>query len=179
MCILGRCVESILQVENELESPVEFELYAKECSSNSQTQSPVRTYDMFGGSPWENIPDLLRMYGMCSYHDWFEYLEFIDPVDKVNHKNQGACGMDSAQDKCIPSSFDAYKSLWWDTQQPYAQTSMLSLFEKRKFQVTVRTSSSCWVLSTFFYLILFIFFIPFFLYFFYIQPPQPPPLSLF
>ena len=44
---------------------------------------------MYGASAWENIPDVLKMYGMCSYHDWYEYLEFIDPADKAAHANAG------------------------------------------------------------------------------------------
>ena len=125
----------MLQVENELNQSVEFELYAKECSSTSQARNPVRSYDTYGGSPWENIPDILRMYGMCSYHDWFEYLEFIDPSDRVARKNLGACGVDSATQNCEPATFNAFKAMWWDTQRPFAQTAMPSLFETHKFQV--------------------------------------------
>ena len=130
----NRCVEAVLQVENELNQSIEFELYAKECSSTSQTRNPVRNYDTYGGSPWENIPDVLRMYGMCSYHDWFEYLEFIDPTDKLNRKNMGAC--DNTKSTCEPATFNAFKALWWDTQRPYALTAMPSLYETRKFQVS-------------------------------------------
>ena len=126
-----RCVESVLQVENELNQSIEFELYAKECSSTSQTRNPVRSYDTYGGSPWENIPDILRMYGMCSYHDWFEYLEFIDPSSS-SRKNLGAC---DASQTCEPSTFDAFKATWWDTQRPFATTYMPTLYETHKFQV--------------------------------------------
>lgn len=126
-------------MENDLQDEIEFQLYAKDCSSTSQERFPVRTYDTYGASPWEIIPDILKMYGMCSYHDWYEYLEFVDPADKVAHKNAGVCQLlganSSAPDQCKPHTFDAHTSVWWDTQRPFAQPSMLTLYETRKFQV--------------------------------------------
>lgn len=130
----GRCVDPILQVENHLDESIEFEMYAQNCSSVSQSRYPVREYDTYGASSWENIPDILRMYGMCSYHDWFEYLEFIDPTDDTR-KNNGVCGVRSAENGCIPSSFNAFTSIWWDTLRPFSETAMPSLFDTRKFQV--------------------------------------------
>jgi hypothetical protein len=132
------CVESILQVENHLNTSIEFELYAKQCSSASQSKYPVSSYDTYGSSPWETIPDILHMYGMCSYRDWFEYLEFIDPTDKRNRANAGACTADvRARTGCDPASFDASRSLWWDTRRPFAETGMLTLSETQKFQVVL------------------------------------------
>ena len=126
----------ILQVENTLNESIEFELYARKCEAASPQRYAVRSYDTYGGSPWETVPDILKMYGMCSYHDWFEYLEFVDPVDKAAHRNAGACSADVAQLRgCEPASFNAYESLWWDTQRPYSEPSMLTLYETRKFQV--------------------------------------------
>ena len=106
----GKCVDMTLQVENELDASVEFELYAKDCSA-----AKSREYDTYGASAWENIPDVMRMYGMCSYHDWFEYMEFVDPSDPAR-KNQGAC-TDPAI--CDPASFNAFSAMWWDTQRPF------------------------------------------------------------
>ncbi len=72
----GQCVDPILQVNNELrDQGVEFELHARNCSSLSSSGDDVQAYDMYGASAWETIPDILQMYGMCSYRDWFEYLE--------------------------------------------------------------------------------------------------------
>ncbi len=88
---------------------------------------------MYGSSVWENIPDILKMYCMCSYHNWFEYLEFIDPTDEAR-KNQGTCGSRFAELGCDPASFNAFTGTWWDTQRPSAETSMPSLFDTRKFQ---------------------------------------------
>lgn len=131
----GQCVDPILQVHNELDQAVEFELYTKDCSSTSQAKYPVRSYDTYGGSPWETVADILPMYGMCSYRNWFEYLEFIDPTDLEKRKNQGACGINAASQNCDPASFNAYLSQWWDTTRPYSDPSMLSLYDTKKFQV--------------------------------------------
>ena len=123
-----------MQVENDLDDEIEFEMYAEQCSSTSQAKFPVRSYDTYGTSAWETIPDVLHMYGMCSYHDWFEYLEFIDPTD-ASRKNAGACGISSQAQGCDPASFNAFTSLWWDTRRPYAEPNMLSLYDTHKFQV--------------------------------------------
>jgi hypothetical protein len=130
----GQCVDPVLQVENHLNESIEFELYTQNCSTTSRQRYPVHAYDTYGASAWENIPDILNMYGMCSYHDWFEYLEFIDPTDDLR-KNQGACGSRFAELGCDPASFNAFTSTWWDTQRPSAETDMPSLYDTRKFQV--------------------------------------------
>lgn len=132
----GVCAESILQVENDLPAgeDVEFELYAKKCESATPQQRPVRSYDMYGASAWETVPDILRMYGMCSYRDWFEYLEFVDPSD-ASRSNRGVCGVRAAEKGCDPASFNALESLWWDVGAPFAETGMRTLFEMQKFRV--------------------------------------------
>jgi hypothetical protein len=111
-------------------------MYAQNCSSTSNNRHPVCSYDTYGSSSWENIPDVLHMYGMCSYLDWYEYLEFIDPTD-ASRKNQGACGIQSAEKHCDPASFNAFTSTWWNTLRPYAETSMQTLYNTQKFQVFV------------------------------------------
>jgi hypothetical protein len=114
---------------------VEFELHARNCSFLSSSGDVVQAYDMYGASAWETIPDILQMYGMCSYHDWFEYLEFVDPTNAEKRKNQGACGIDATSKSCDRAAFNAYLSQWWDIRRPYSQPGMLSLFETKKFQV--------------------------------------------
>ncbi len=109
-------------------------MYAQNCSFVSQQRYPVRAYDTYGASPWENIPDVLHMYGMCSYRDWFEYLEFMDPTD-ANRKNMGACSSTGAS-TCGPASVNVMESIWWDTLRPYAETSMPTLFSTKKFQAS-------------------------------------------
>lgn len=103
----GICVDSVLQVENDLpQDPIEFELYAESCSSTDAAKLPTVQYDTYGASPWENIPDVLEMYGMCSYEDWYEYLEFIDPSD-ASRANAGICGGRSEARGCLPMASEA------------------------------------------------------------------------
>jgi hypothetical protein len=103
----GKCVDSILQVENDLErQDVEFELYAEECSATDESLHPTVKYDTYGASPWETIPDVLEMYGMCSYENWFEYLEFVDPSNSAR-ANVGLCGGQSDAKGCLPMASDA------------------------------------------------------------------------
>lgn len=63
----GRCAHSVLQVENRLNSDIDFEVFAEDCSSSDPSRFPTVTYDTYGASPWEKVPDVLGMYGMCSY----------------------------------------------------------------------------------------------------------------
>ena len=102
----GRCVESVIQVENDLNYAIDFELYAEECSATNENTHPTVRYDMFGASAWETIPDLLEMYGMCSYGNWYEYLEFIDPTNQ-SMANQGLCGGQSDEKGCLPMASDS------------------------------------------------------------------------
>ena len=102
----GQCVNAVLQVENELNYAVDFELYAEECSATDPEMHPTVRYDMYGASAWETIPDVLEMYGMCSYEDWFEYLEFVDPTD-ATRANIGLCGGQSESKGCLPMSSEA------------------------------------------------------------------------
>jgi hypothetical protein len=47
---------------------------------------------MYGSSPWQRVPDVLEMYGMCSYRNWYEYLEFVDPEKGKGRDNlDGRC----------------------------------------------------------------------------------------
>ena len=89
---------------------------------------------MFGSSAWETIPDVLEMYGMCSYQSWYEYLEFIDPTSPTR-ANQGLCGGYSEEKGCLPMASDATVSRWWDLRRPHAEVAMQSLWETQKFRV--------------------------------------------
>ena len=123
-------------MENDLEKdPIDFELYSEDCSSTDATNRPVVQYDMYGASPWETVPDVLQMYGMCSYSNWYEYLEFVDPTSPLR-ANQGLCGGRALEKKCVsPMASDATVSRWWDLRRPHAEPSMRSLWETQKFRV--------------------------------------------
>lgn len=97
---------SLLQVENELDYAVDFELFAETCSATDESLHPTIQYDMYGASVWETIPDVLEMYGMCSYEDWYEYLEFIDPTQDTR-ANLGLCGSQAESRGCLPMASEA------------------------------------------------------------------------
>ena len=130
----GLCKPGTWQVENGFDFSINFELYATVCNSADPDQYAVDSYDMHGASPWEKIPDILEMYGMCSYRNWFEYLEFVDPSN-ATRSNLGKCADLSLTVGCDPESFDADLSLWWDTKRPHQQLTMPSLWNTGKFRV--------------------------------------------
>lgn len=146
----GKCVESILQVENDLKSDdIEFELYTKQCATATDATYPVEQYDdMYGASPWETIPDILKMYGMCSYHDWYEYLEFIDSTNTTARPNPGMCGELSKTLGCEPLSYNVLVSRWWDTQRPHAEATMQSLWDTQKFRVKAHPCDKVFITFT-------------------------------
>ena len=38
------------------------------------------TQSMRGASPWEQVPDLLHMHGMCSHRNWFAYRNALQVI---------------------------------------------------------------------------------------------------
>ena len=50
---------------------LEFTVIADECGF----QEPAHPYTQTtrGASPWEQVPDLMHMHGMCSHRNWFSY----------------------------------------------------------------------------------------------------------
>lgn len=133
----GRCVKGVWQMENSFRDiPVDFELYAAEasgsrptCGAGSGHDFPTDRYDMYGASPWQTVPDILRMYGMCSYRDWFEYLELVNGTS-----GNGACGTLSAAVGCEPEAFSADLAKWWETSRS-ASLELRTIWETSKFRV--------------------------------------------
>ena len=110
----GKCEDVVWQVENALEetdwddNTIEFDLFTDQCTASSGSPEVV-PYDMYGGSKWESIPDILAMYGMCSYRNWYEYRQFVEP-DPTARPVRPALGQSSD-----PGTFQANARLWWDT----------------------------------------------------------------
>lgn len=129
----GRCVHSVLQVENALDHDIDFELYSEDCSSSNSTRFPTVQYDTYGGSPWEKIPDVLEMYGMCSYRNWFSYLEFVEPSSD-ERQNLGLCNGEQQSSSCEPLSSKSTVSRWYNVLTPEANE-MPSLWDTQKFRV--------------------------------------------
>jgi hypothetical protein len=95
----------------------------------------MESYDMYGTSPWGKVPDVLEMYGMCSYRNWYEYLEFVDPLS-LNHTNDGRCStLNNSEYTCGADTFSADKSKWWDTTAPNGQENMPTIWDTQKFRV--------------------------------------------
>lgn len=68
---------------------------------------------MYGSSPWQRVPDVLEMYGMCSYRNWYEYLEFVDPEKGKGRDNfDGRCDGLSRTLGCQVISFISYLDLF-------------------------------------------------------------------
>lgn len=111
----GRCVEGVWEVENEYDHDIEFQLYAKDCTSTLPIgKSTSESYTTVGTSPWETVPDILSAYGLCSYRNWFEYLEFVDPANVTLHANQGICRV-GTDEGCTGFESIGTSSLWWDS----------------------------------------------------------------
>jgi hypothetical protein len=123
----------VVQVENLLDQEIEFEMHAEDCSSSNADRYPTAQYDMYGGSSWEKIPDVLSMYGMCSYRNWFSYVEFIDPSD-ASRQNLGLCGIREKTIGCDPLASEARMSRWWDVLRPHSED-MQSLWDTGRFRV--------------------------------------------
>jgi hypothetical protein len=115
----GICEDAVWQVENALAEDVEFDLFSEECTAGGGAMD-VESYDMWGGSKWESIPDILEMYGMCSYRNWYEYRQFIDPTQGLtpHRSDAGECAADL---ECKPGSFDTHTKILWDTDADKTQ----------------------------------------------------------
>jgi hypothetical protein len=106
----GKCVDGIWQIDNTQDTiDVNFELYVHKdtCKSRDPTNYPVAKYDTYGASKWERIPDVLEMYGMCSYRNWFEFLQYAQnrysPIEKC-------AGLHSSL-QCLPDAVNVVRDL--------------------------------------------------------------------
>ena len=68
----GGCAPLMLHVWNKAgDEDMEFTVIADECGFQ-ETAHPF-TQTTRGASPWEQVPDLMHMHGMCSHRNWFSY----------------------------------------------------------------------------------------------------------
>jgi hypothetical protein len=132
----GICEESVWHVENRLPgnnvgaNNVEFDLFADECSS---VDDSVETYDMWGGSKWHTIPDVLPMYGMCSYRDWYEYRQFMSPTQGIVDSPRPSLGC--VDNNCGTGNFKSKERTWWTTSTDYTEAESESLSSTGRFEV--------------------------------------------
>jgi hypothetical protein len=61
----GKCVPGIWKVSNSLGQDISFRTYSQEC----QTGNSANTW---GTSVAENVPDILKSSGLCSFRSWYE-----------------------------------------------------------------------------------------------------------
>lgn len=65
----GRCSKSYVHVINSANTTVDVQLFSDACARPGEADGR----DMFGGSPWENVPDILHRHGLCAFRNWEEY----------------------------------------------------------------------------------------------------------
>lgn len=147
---------------DDADNSVEFEMYARECNADDDDSYKKISYDMFGASPWycptkclffekialtletsdicrERVDDILAAYGMCSYRNWFEYLDFFNPVEDPDNPRanllNSKCGQRFKEVGCEPESFNAEEALWRETDRDQNLADMRSLWQTEKFRV--------------------------------------------
>ena len=111
---------------------VDFEMYTEDCSTAHNSDFKVEAYEMYGASPWQRVPGILEMYGMCSYRNWYEYLELVNPRYQARREanEPGVCDGNLAERTgCIPGSFDIAKANWWSTDRPRVYTTSQTIDE--------------------------------------------------
>ena len=65
----GKCTLPVIEVRNEMtEDEAEFRVYSESCNAPD-----TLSIDMYGGSPWGRIKDILHSHGLCSQRNWWEY----------------------------------------------------------------------------------------------------------
>jgi hypothetical protein len=68
----GGCSPLMLHAWNRAaDDDLEFTVMADECGF--QESGHPYTQTTRGASPWEQVPDLMHMHGMCSHRNWFSY----------------------------------------------------------------------------------------------------------
>lgn len=129
----GRCVRPVLQVENEHGADVEFQLFSERCDPGKGLgNNPPEPYDTYGASPWEDVPDALRMHGMCSYRGWHDYLGFhngtLGPPARCTQE-------ESDQHLCSIRDFKGDGSMWWDSDLHPDAAGFHDLWSTGRFRV--------------------------------------------
>ena len=62
----GLCVPPVASFINSRDEEIETHMYAPSCVKDENV-------DLYGFSPWEQVPDILRANGLCSHRKWYEY----------------------------------------------------------------------------------------------------------
>ena len=77
----GKCVDGVWKVTNHLGDDISFRTHSQVCPTGDAV-------DPWGTSVAENVPDILRSSGMCSFRSWYENRKMAETNRCVN---QGSC----------------------------------------------------------------------------------------
>jgi hypothetical protein len=61
----GRCVDGVWKVTNKMEGKVSFRSHSQQCGTGTSLNT-------WGTSMAENVPDILKSSGLCSFRSWYE-----------------------------------------------------------------------------------------------------------
>jgi len=110
----GRCENIVWEVKNSIADDIEFQVFTEDCKNSMGADEHV--FDTHGASVWQQIPDLLKMYGLCSHRNWFEMKYFVN-------RNPG-------------NNFALDASAYWENTATHEKDSIYrTLFEQEKFRV--------------------------------------------
>ena len=77
----GKCVDGVWKVTNSLGQDISFRTHSQICKTGVQA-------DTWGTSVAENVPDILRSSGMCSFRSWYENRKMAEANQCTN---KGSC----------------------------------------------------------------------------------------
>jgi hypothetical protein len=128
----GFCVDPVYQVQNERPGNIEFQLYADEgtCQDIIPDAGVARSYDTYGASPWETMPDVLHTHGLCSYRNWFEMQRFPNSSDSLSCQ-----AADAVQGQCRTGVDWHIDSRLHDTAAPPSQVDFKTLWESGRYRM--------------------------------------------
>lgn len=138
----GYCSDGVYQIDNEFHEEIEFQIHSAHCtgapSGPADGQVKPDSYSTVGTSPWERVPDILQMHGMCSYRNWFEFQEFTQSTNSgrsaINTK--ALCTDKQRNDSlCRAIDSDGTVDTWWDTDLPAEVSSFPTLWGTQRFRV--------------------------------------------
>ena len=92
----GRCSKPIMEVQNSLDTDIDFRLQAGACSSSAH-----------GVSKRQGVNDYAQTNGMCSMRNWFHYISTVENLPAVN-------GLVSVSDRLVNRTDEAQAHLLSD-----------------------------------------------------------------
>ena len=142
----GYCSDGVYQIENDFSEEIEFQIHSTHCNGvpggPNHGQLKPDSYNTVGTSPWEHVPDILQMHGMCSYRNWFEFVEFAQSTDVNRSAVNAAASCQDAQRNvslCRAIDSDSTKAMWWDSDLQAGVRKFPTLWETKRFRMHPHT----------------------------------------